>query len=201
MGFDINCLQFNLTSSSNSTLDVVASAFLNKTSADVGVNATAAGALILKAPDSSTNTSDHQYDWDAYGSQVFVNKGQWENFTSNGQNTESSQDNTSTTITGTKPFQLTLYSKLIDSGAQPGSNDSTNFDTIFLWGSQIQFIDNNQNQNQKRADEVYGVLLSKTSSIEDDKFNNTVALLPQALAANNVSLVKMNDTCNAESSA
>lgn len=197
MGFDIDCLQFNVTSSSNTTLDLVASAFLNKTSADVGVNATAAGTVILQSPDSSTNTSDHQYAWEGYGSQVFVNKAQWENFTSNGQSNANASESGSTTITGTKPFQLSLYSKLIDSNAQPGSNDSTNFDTIFLWGSQIHFFDNNQ--YKKRADDIYGVLLSKTSSIDENTFNKTVALLPQAIAANNISVVKLNDTCNASS--
>lgn len=197
LGFDIDCLQFNVTASSNTTIDILASAFLNKTSSGMGVNATAAGVLELQSPDSSTNTSDHEFTWDGYGSQVFVNKAQWENVTSDGQSSSNASDSGSTTITGSKPFELTLYSKLIDSNSQPGSNDSTSFDTIFLWGSQINFYQDNQ--YKKRADEVYGVLLSKTSSVDDDKFNNTIALLPQSLASNNVSLVKLNDTCSTSS--
>ncbi|KAL7313731.1 hypothetical protein PS15m_007436 [Mucor circinelloides] len=191
MNLDVNCLQLNVTSSSNTTLDVFASAFLSKNGTDLGVNATAAGAFILQSPDDKTNVSNHEFYWDAYASQIFVNKGQWENFTSNGQSNANASDSGSAVIPGSKPVQASIYTQLIDSNAQPGSNDSTNYDTVFIWGSQMKTFDN----FQKRADDLYGIILSKTSNVADDTFNKTVALLPQAVAANNVSVVKLNDTC------
>lgn len=191
MNLEVNCLQLNVTSSSNTTLDVFASAFLSKDGTDLGVNATAAGAFLLQSPDDKTNVSNHEFYWDAYASQIFVNKAQWENFTSNGQSNANTSDSGSAVIPGSKPVQASIYTQLIDSNAQPGSNDSTNYDTVFIWGSQMKTFDN----FQKRADDLYGIILSKNSNIADDTFNKTVALLPQAVAANNVSVVKLNDTC------
>lgn len=191
MNLDVNCLQLNVSASSNTTLDVFASAFLSKNGTDVGVNATAAGAFILQSPDDKTNVSNHEFFWDAYASQIFVNKAQWENFTSNGQSTANASDSGSAVIPGSKPAQASIYTQLIDSNAQPGSNDSTNYDTVFIWGSEMKTFDN----YQKRADDLYGIILSKTSNVADDTFNKTIALLPQAVAANNVSVVKLNDTC------
>ncbi|KAG2210648.1 hypothetical protein INT46_011548 [Mucor plumbeus] len=193
MDLNVNCLQFNVSGTSNTTLDIFASTFLSKNSTDAGVNATAAGAFILQSPDSQTNVSNHEFLWDAYASQVFVNKAQWENFTSNGQSTTNASETGSTVIPGTKPIQASVYTQLIDSNAQPGSNDSTNYDTVFIWGSQAKTF--NDSSAKKRAEDVYGIILSKTSNVEEDAFNKTVALLPPSIAANNVSLVKLNDTC------
>ncbi|KAI8050649.1 uncharacterized protein B0P05DRAFT_563029 [Gilbertella persicaria] len=193
MNIDVGCVQVNATTTSNTTFDGLVSAFLTHTNSNIGINASVAGSFMLKAPDSNTNTSDHTYLWDAYGSQIFVNKVSWENFTSNGQSNSNASDAGSAVIPGSQPFEATVYSKLIDSNAQPGSNDSTNFDTVFLWSNDMKFLSTN---NQKRADKVYGIILSKTSSIGQDTFNKTVALLPNAIAANNISIVQIEDTCH-----
>ncbi|KAI8640834.1 hypothetical protein BD408DRAFT_419118 [Parasitella parasitica] len=196
MNLNVNCLQFNVSGTSNITLDVFASTFLSKNGIDTGVNATAAGAFILQSPDSQTNVSNHEFYWDAYASQIFVNKAQWENFTSNGRSTANSSESGSAVIPGTKPMEASIYTQLIDSNAQPGSNDSTNYDTVFIWGSQFKTLDSSV---QKRADDIYGVILSKTSNVADDTFNKTIALLPPAVAASNTSVVRLNDTCNLQS--
>lgn len=193
MDLEVNCLQFNVSSSSNTTLDVFASTFLTKNSSNVGVNASAAGAFILQSPDSQTNVSNHEFYWDAYVSQIFVNRPQWENFTSNGQSTTDSSEGGSTVIPGIQPAQASVYTQLIDSNAQPGSNDSTNYDTVFIWGSQAKTF--NDSTVQKRAEDVYGMILSKTSNVADDTFNRTITLLDPSITANNVSIVRLNDTC------
>ncbi|CEP08481.1 hypothetical protein [Parasitella parasitica] len=198
MNLNINCLQFNVTGTSNTTLDVFASTFLSKNGTNIGVNATVAGAFILQSPDSQTNVSNHEFYWDAFASQVYVNKAQWENFTSNGQSTSSnSSESGSTVIPGTRPMEASIYTQLIDSNAQPGSNESTNYDTVFIWGSQFKTLDTSA---QKRADDIYGIILSKTSNVADDTFNKTINLLPPAIAASNTSVVKLNDTCSLENS-
>ncbi|OBZ90495.1 hypothetical protein A0J61_01452 [Choanephora cucurbitarum] len=203
MNIQLGCLQLNNTATSATSFDGLLSAFLTHTNnANVGVNASLAGAFMLQAPDTNTNTSDRTLLWDVYGSSVYVNKDQWNQFTSEGQQQQQQdgqqgdKDVGSTTIPGFQPFQATVYSKLIDSNAQPGTNDSTNFDTVFLWSSQMRFL--NPNEYQKRAGEVFGVILSRDTYLEGDKFNQTVALLPEAIAANNISIVQLNDTCRTD---
>ncbi|KAI8337774.1 hypothetical protein BD560DRAFT_359766 [Blakeslea trispora] len=204
MNIQLGCLQLDNAASSATSFDGLLSAFLTHTdNANNGVNASLAAAFMLEAPDSNTNTSDRTLLWDVYGSSVYVNKGQWRDFTTggnqqqqNGDQQDNNDDQGSTTIPGFKPFQATVYSKLIDSNAQPGTNDSTNFDTVFLWSSKMKFIDSNE--SQKRKDEVFGVILSRDTYLEGDKFNQTVALLPSAIAENNINMVQLNDTCRTD---
>jgi hypothetical protein len=193
MNIEVNCLQLNVSKSSNTSFDATVSAFLTHTGTPLGVNASAAGTFMLDSPDSSVNVTDSEYLWKAYASQAFVNGAQWSNFTSNGQSSQNSTESGSKPIPGTKPLEATVYSKLIDSNAQPGDN-STNYDTIFLWGSKIQFFD--PSSFTKRADEVYGAILSKNPSVGVDVFNRTLALLPPAIAENNITVVLLNDTCH-----
>ncbi|KAI9483509.1 MAG: hypothetical protein EXX96DRAFT_558424 [Benjaminiella poitrasii] len=191
LNLELGCFQINITGESNTTLDVLANAFLNNTNADVGVNASAAGVLLLQQPDQNTNVSAYELLWNAYASQIFVNENQWNNFTNNGQNTESNDNSGSTIVPGSKPVQANIYTKLVDSTAEPGTN-STNFDTIVVWGSQFQTHDN----YQKRAEEIYGIILSRDSSIDETKFNRTIEYLPEEFTTNNVSVVQLNDTCS-----
>lgn len=195
MHVEIDCLQFNVSKSSNTSFDALASAFLMHNGSSIGVNVTAATAFLLQAPDSNTNISDSEYLWNAYASQVFVNGASWSNFTSNGTSNNNATTSGSEPVPGTKPFAATVYSKLIDSNAQPGTNSSTKYDTVFLWTSMIQALDPSQ-INKRSADQVYGVVLSKTSSVGQDTFNKTLALLPPAVAKNNISVVLLNDTCH-----
>jgi hypothetical protein len=194
MNLEIDCLQLNVSKSSNTSFDALASAFLMHNGSTIGVNATAATEFLLQDPDSNTNTSDSEYLWNAYASQIFVNGASWSNFTSNGTSTDNATTSGSEPVPGTKPFASVVYSKLIDSNAQPGSNSSTKYDTVFLWTSMIQTFD--PSQLNKRVSEVYGVVLSKTSSIGQDTFNKTLALLPLTVAQNNISVVMLNDTCH-----
>lgn len=195
MNIQINCLQMNVTKSSNTSFDAIGSAFLNRNGSQVGVNATAAGAFFLQQPDSTVNVTDAEYLWKAYASQIFVNGAQWSNFTSDGQSSQNATESGSKPIPGSKPFEATIYSKLIDSNANPNDNNtSSNIDTVFLWGSKMQFFD--PSEIKKRADEVYGIILSKTSSVGEDVFNKTLALLPPQIAQNNISVVLLNDTCH-----
>jgi hypothetical protein len=196
MDIEINCLQLNVSKSSNTSFDALASAFLTHKGTPLGVNASAAGAFLLDSPDSSVNVTDTEYLWKAYASQVFVNGAQWSNFTSNGTSQQNVTESGSKPVPGTKPLEATVYSKLIDSNAKPGDN-STNYDTIFLWGSKLQFFD--PSSLSKRADEVYGAILSKSSSIGADVFNRTLALLPPQIAENNITVVLLNDTCKTNS--
>jgi hypothetical protein len=196
MNLEINCLQLNVTGTSNTSFDALASAFLGRQGQDVGVNASAAGVFSLRQPDSGINVTNKEFAWDAYGSQVFVNKDSWENFTSGGQKQEVNPNSGSAVIPGTKPFQASLYSKLIDSKAAPGDN-ATNIDTVFFWGKQIKFFSPDQySKRGEQTQNIYGVILSKTPNVEDDVFNKTLTLLPQQVIENNVSIVKLNDTCN-----
>ncbi|CEI89918.1 hypothetical protein RMCBS344292_04254 [Rhizopus microsporus] len=194
MNVNVDCLQLNLTGSSNSTLDLLGSAFLNRTSSGAGLNATAAAALLLQPPTNDLNVSAHDLAWSAYTSQVFVNKAQWDNFTSNGQSNQNASESGSMAIPGSRPMQATIYTRLIDSNAQPGSTDSTNYDTIFVWGSHASAANDGGNTNTKRADTVYGAILSRSSSVSQDTFNKTLTLLPPSV--NNTSIVLLSDTCN-----
>jgi hypothetical protein len=195
LNFEVSCLQLNVTGASNTSFDALASVFLGRRGQNVGVNASAAGVFFLKQPDSNINVTNKEFAWDAYGSQVFVNKDSWENFTSGGQKKGLNATSGAAVIPGTKPFQVSLYSKLIDSNAVHGSN-ATNIDTVFLWGKQIKFFNPGQyNKRSQPKENVYGVILSKTSKVADDVFNKTLTLLPQYVIANNVSIVKLNDTC------
>lgn len=195
MNIDLTCLQFNVSQASNTSFDALISTFLTQNSSQVGVNASAASAFLLQEPDSSVNVTDNEYLWTAYGSQVFVNKGQWKNFTSNGESTEDPAESGSTAIPGTKPIEATIYSKLIDSNSEPGSGTAENIDTIFIWGSELKVHDVT---NNKRADEVYGAILSKTPSVAEDVFNKTLALLPSQIVANNVTVLLLDDTCKTQ---
>ncbi|KAG2194233.1 hypothetical protein INT47_005701 [Mucor saturninus] len=197
MNIDVNCLQMDVSQTSNTSFDAFGSTLLTHTGTDVGVNATAASAFFLQQPDSSVNLTDSEYLWTAYASQIFVNEAQWKNFTSNGQSQENSTESGSKVVPGSKPVEATIYSKLIDSNAEPGSNTTENVDTIFLWGSKAKFIDDSE--SQKRAEEVYGIILSKTSSVAEDVFNKTLALMPSQIAENNVTLVLLADSCQANS--
>lgn len=198
MRIDVNCLQMDVSQSSNTSFDAFGSTFLTHTGSDVGVNATAASAFFLQQPDSSVNLTDSEYLWTAYASQIFVNDAQWNNFTSNGQSKDNSTESGSKAVPGSKPVEATIYSKLIDSNANPGSNTTANIDTIFLWGSKAKSVENSDSA-QKRAEEVYGVILSKSSSVAEDVFNKTLALLPSQIAANNVTLVLLADSCQSNS--
>lgn len=196
MNLEVNCLRLNVTGASNTSLDALASALLSRRGQNVRVNASAAGVLFLKQPDRNINVTNKEYVWDAYGSQVFVNRDSWENFTSGGQKTEINPNTGSIPIPGTKPFRASLYSKLIDSNAAPGAN-TTNIDTVFLWGKQIQFFRPDQyNKRASQKEKIYAAILSKTSNITDSTFNRTLALLPQQVVVNNISMVRLNDTCS-----
>lgn len=197
MNIDVNCLQFNVSQSSNTSFDAFASTFLTHNGSNIGVNASAATAFFLGEPDSSVNLTDSEYLWTAYASQIFVNDAQWDNFTSNGQSQENATESGSKIIPGSKPVEATIYSKLIDSNAEPGSNSTGTVDTIFLWGSKAKVVD--ASASQKRAEDVYGVILSKSSSVAEDVFNKTLALLPPQIVANNVSLVLLADSCKSNS--
>ncbi|KAI8970198.1 hypothetical protein BDF20DRAFT_797541, partial [Mycotypha africana] len=186
----IDCAQFDVNTTSNSTLDVLSSAFLNQTTLNLGINATVAGSLILQNPDSQTNVSNHELLWEAYTSQVFVNKGLWDKFTQKDQSNANNNNATTgaTPLPGTKPVEATIYTQLIDTNAQPGTNTSTNFDAIFIWGSHAKTLGDDHN-------DIYGVLLTKNATISPDVFNRTAGLLPQRAVSNNAQLVQLNDTC------
>ncbi|KAG2231953.1 hypothetical protein BDF21DRAFT_400431 [Thamnidium elegans] len=195
MNIDINCPQFNVSQGGvENSFDVLISSFLTQNASDIGVNASAASVFTLQEGDSTANATDKEYLWTSYASQIFVNQGQWKNFTSNGKNTEETPSG-SVAIPGTKPVEANIYTKFIDSNAEPGSGNAENIDTIFIWGTEAKFHDATKS---KRADEVYGAILSKTSSIAEDVFNKTLALLPPQVVSNNVSLVLLDDSCKAD---
>lgn len=195
MNIDINCLQFNVSQSgTENSFDALVSTFLTQNSSDVGVNASAASVFMLQDGDTTANATAKEYLWTAYASQIFVNQNQWKNFTSGGKNTEDTPSG-SVAIPGTKPLEANVYTKFIDSNAEPGSDKAENIDTVFIWGTEAKFHDV---AKSKRADEVYGAILSKSSSIAEDVFNKTLGLLPPQIAANNISLVLLDDTCKTD---
>ncbi|KAI8876201.1 hypothetical protein K501DRAFT_338237 [Backusella circina FSU 941] len=189
MNATINCVQFNFTSSSNTSFDIIGSGFLKKNGSEGGVNGTTAGALFLQDPDDKVNTTDSELYWTAYFSQVFVNEDAWENFTDPSANNTINTTDGSRALPDSKPFQASLYSKYIDSSGKNGDAD-----TLFLWATTYQMLDSSP--YQKRADSVYGVILSKATHIDDDTFNKTQSMLPNTIAQNNITLVNLNDTCS-----
>ncbi|KAG0747149.1 hypothetical protein G6F57_006615 [Rhizopus arrhizus] len=190
LGISANCLQVDLTNSSSSELEAIGSGFFNRTSSGVGVNATAAGAFYLSGPTSDLDVSANDLAWSAYVSQVFVNKAQWQNFVSNGQggNSDNTTDGGSEPIPGSKTMQATINTRLINSSGNSGDN-STNFDTLFVWGSHAQTV-------SKRADDVYGAILSRNPSVDQDTFSRTLGLLPSGVT--NTTLVLLDDSCNTQ---
>ncbi|CAO3703310.1 unnamed protein product [Rhizopus stolonifer] len=177
MNISADCSQISLNSTSHSTLDLLGSTFLNKT--DKGVNATLAGSFLLQPPTDNLNVTAHDLAWSAYFSQVFVNQVQWDNLT-----TESQENSTqSVALPGSEAMQATIYSRSID--ASDSTDDS---DTLFLWGSHTQSLD-------KRAeDDIFGIILSRSSSVSEETFNKTLTMLPAAV--NNITIVLLKDSCN-----
>lgn len=191
MNINLNCPHFQVSQASNTSFDAIVSAFLTHTTSNtVGITASGAGAFMLQDSDATVNTTANENLWTAYGSQVFVNEASWKNFTSQGQSTEDPANAGSVAIPGTQPFEATVYSKLIDSNAEPGSETLENLDTVFLWGTEATF-----HNTRKRAGEVYGLVLSKTPNVGEDVFNKTLALLPPAIAQNNITVVLLQDSC------
>jgi hypothetical protein len=152
------------------------------------INGTIAGVMMLQAPDDKV--SDSELYWKAYFSEIYVNAGAWQNFTT-GQQNETEEG--SQAVSGTGPIQASLYSKFIDS---TGNNDTTNPDTLVVWGSEYHKLDNGM---AKRNDEtVYAIMLSRTSHVDDETFNKTLGYLPSQLTANNTTFVNLNDTCSSD---
>ncbi|KAI7908052.1 uncharacterized protein BX663DRAFT_492823 [Cokeromyces recurvatus] len=201
MNIDIGCIQINLMSKSNTSMDALASAFLNNTNANVGVNASAAGVLMLPPqPDPSVNASAYEFLWNAYASQVFVNTNQWKNFTSMGRGVGTDGNNTgSSVIPGSKPVEAKIYTKLVDSNAQPGTNTSTNFDTIFVWGTDFKTHDIYQKRQAGKP--VYGVILSRNPTVDGATFNKTMQFMPRQFTTNVSSIIQLNDTCSVQQAA
>jgi hypothetical protein len=193
MNVQVDCLQVTFNSTSNSTLDAIGSAFLNQTTVGRGLNATAAAAFLLQPPTSDLNVSAHDLSWSAYVSQVFVNKDQWDNITNQGQSDQNATESGSMAVPGTETMQATINTRLIDSNAQPGTNDSTSFDTFFIWGSHAQSTTDRSSKRDDQ-DDIYGVVLSRNPSVSQDTFNKTLSLMPSAV--NNVSIVLLEDSCN-----
>jgi hypothetical protein len=189
MNATINCVQFNFTSSSNTSFDIIGSGFLQKNGSEGGVNGTTAGAFFLQDPDDKVNVSDSELYWTAYFSQVFVNEDAWENFTDPSANATINTTDGSHALPDSKPLQASIYSKYIDSSGNNGDAD-----TLFLWSSSYQMLDSSA--YSKRADTVYGVLLSKSTHVDDDTFNKTSSMLPDEITQNNITLVNLNDTCS-----
>ncbi|KAG1471933.1 hypothetical protein G6F56_001833 [Rhizopus delemar] len=180
MNISADCSQVSLNSTSHSTLDLLGSTFLNKT--DKGVNATLAGTFLLQPPADDLNVTAHDLAWSAYLSQVFVNQAQWDNLT-----TESQENSTqSVALPDSEAMQATIYSRSIDSDTSDSTDDDS--DTLFLWGSHTQSLD-------KRAEnDIFGIILSRSSSVSEETFNKTLTMLPAAV--NNVTIVLLKDSCN-----
>ncbi|RCI06643.1 hypothetical protein CU098_010033 [Rhizopus stolonifer] len=178
MNISADCSQVSLNSTSHSTLDLLGSTFLNKT--DKGVNATLAGTFLLQPPADDLNVTAHDLAWSAYLSQVFVNQAQWDNLTTE------SQENSTQSVALPDTMQATIYSRSIDSDTSDSTDDDS--DTLFLWGSHTQSLD-------KRAEnDIFGIILSRSSSVSEETFNKTLTMLPAAV--NNVTIVLLKDSCN-----
>ncbi|GAA5803872.1 hypothetical protein HPULCUR_009357 [Helicostylum pulchrum] len=195
MNIEINCPQFNISQGgAENSFDALVSTFLTQNTTDVGANASAASVFTLQDGDSTANATANEFLWTAFASQLFVNENQWKNFTSGGKNTEAAPGG-SVAIPGTRPLEANVYTKFIDSNAEPGSDKAENIDTVFIWATEAKFHDV---PKTKRAEEIYGAILSKTPSIAEDVFNKTLALLPAQVVSNNASLVLLDDSCKAD---
>ncbi|KAG1454482.1 hypothetical protein G6F56_007309 [Rhizopus delemar] len=166
LGISANCIKLNLSSSSNSTLEAIGSAHLNRTNTGTGLEASAAGVFYLQPP--SDGLAQGDLTWTAYVSQVFVNSAQWQNFVSNGQSNVA-DNGTSQAVPGSQPSQVTINTHLIHN------------DTLFVWGSQAN------------TTEIYGAIVSKTSTVSQDTFNQTLSSLPTEV--NNTTLLLLKDSC------
>ncbi|KAI9277593.1 hypothetical protein BY458DRAFT_504546 [Sporodiniella umbellata] len=206
MNVSAECTQVSFNASSNAALDLISSAFLNQTTTGRGVNGTSAGVFLLQAPSAKINVSAHDLAWTAYMSQVFVNEGQWQNLTT-GNAGNSTQ---SYAIPNSGPIQSEVFTRLIDSNAEVGKNDSKSFDTVFIWGNNAKMIKDTTassasgspsstssaatpSSSTSSEDGKYAVIFSKNPSVSEETFNKTLALLPPGV--NNTTLLLLKDSC------
>lgn len=147
-------------------MEAIGSAHLNRTNTGTGLEASAAGVFYLQPP--SDGLAQGDLTWTAYVSQVFVNSAQWQNFVSNGQSNVA-DNGTSQAVPGSQPSQVTINTHLIHN------------DTLFVWGSQAN------------TTEIYGAIVSKTSTVSQDTFNQTLSSLPTEV--NNTTLLLLKDSC------
>ncbi|KAI8880746.1 hypothetical protein K501DRAFT_254410 [Backusella circina FSU 941] len=199
LNISANCINFNVSASSNTSFDLLGSGMLENNVTQAAVNGTIAGVFMLESPDDKVNVSDNEFYWKAYFSEIYVNTAAWQNFTTGQENSTSEG---SEAVPGTGPIQASVYSKFIDSS---GNNNTANADTLLVWGSEYQKLSNDNNSGDdettltRRADDnktIYAILLSRTSHVDDETFNKTLGYMPSQFTKNNVTLVNLNDTCS-----
>ncbi|KAI8972517.1 hypothetical protein BDB01DRAFT_854565 [Pilobolus umbonatus] len=189
LGVEAGCIKLDTLKSNDTSFDAMASAMLQHPTDTKQALAMGAGAFYLQDPTAEVALDQNEQKWTAFVSQVYVNRNEWSDFT--GQPTEPQEG--SVPIPGSLPFTTTLYSKLIDSGAEVGSNQLNNIDAVFLWTDSINTI------KQKRTNKkIYGFLFSRQPTLDENAYNNTINQLPPAIAENKISMVLIEDKCPVE---